>query len=1062
MRTADTDIQLLGRFAVRLEGHEIPPGDFGGRLVRTLVRLLLTRHGSAVPRDVIVEALWPGRPPMDPGANVDVLASRARRALQDPGRIVAASGGLCFVTGEHCQVDTERFLSRVRAGQEAAASNAWRVAHGEFQAALDGWSGEPLPEDAYAEWAQSYRRKLLRAHQDALEGAAEAALACGQPARAVIFAEHAVAEEPLRERATLLLAESLAASGDLAGALGVLRTLRERLAEELGVDPTGDVAGLELRILRAGVAPAEAREPRIVGAGGAPTGRLRLVGRSEELGMLLASLDSPGAVAQLVGPAGSGKSRLLAEIQPLLGRPTLAVRAVSPEVEEPWSLIRQLVAEALALDVTVARHLPLRMQSALSEVMPALGELEAGRAAASAESLRALAQEGAVRVLRAACAPDFVVLIDDVQWADPTSAAVLGALMGRVPEVRWVLAYRPEEVPPGGVLGRLLAYPAHRRVLLGPLPPLAVGELAKDPQLTRLLVEGTDGIAFTVAEVLRSLAEEGLVVVDLEGHWSLRSAAAADQVRAVVIGGQRRSILARVQAQLPRRRALLVLLALLGREAPAALLAEATDHAQATVLDDLDTLTSGGLVRFGDDGWATSHDLIAETIRQSLSPGEAAQLHATLAEALGGQEGGSAERAAHLRAAGQVVPAILAFTTAGLAALQRHAVEEADSLASNGLELVPAPSQRAALLRIRAEARALRGNLPGARRDLTEAIAATASGPERARTMARLAMLTSGATDLVRAADLVQRALLEARDDPASRAEALYVGAVVDMNAGATERAERRYDEALILYERVGNALGVANVLDGRAMGAVMQGQIAAGVEALGRVARLFADSGELARVIWPLAARGAALGWTLRGEEGLSDVAEALEIAQELGHPEGEAYCRLEESLVLASSGRPEESASAAQRSLGLAEALGHAEWTAGALLALGGARVAGGAATAAVEPLRRCQMISAERHLPHFLGWASALLARALIAAGDPAEAEGLIRRAFATEVPFCHYYARWARAELAIALGDPEAPQLIRQAQEAATLGGHLESAAALERLMALTGSLDAAGS
>ncbi|HWD08644.1 MAG TPA: hypothetical protein VHA57_06075, partial [Actinomycetota bacterium] len=101
--------------------------------------------------------------------------------------------------------------------------------------------------------------------------------------------------------------------------------------------------------------------------------------------------------------------------------------------------------------------------------------------------------------------------------------------------------------------------------------------------------------------------------------------------------------------------------------------------------------------------------------------------------------------------------------------------------------------------------------------------------------------------------------------------------------------------------------------------------------------------------------------------------------------------------------------------------------------------------------DPLRRSRAIAADRHLPHFLGWASALLARALIAAGQPVGSEELIAEALRTEVPFCHYYARWAQAELAVARGDRAAADLIGRAQELAARGGHLESAAALGRLM-----------
>ena len=41
---ARTEIRLLGGFSVRRGGEEIAPGAFRGRLVRTLIRVLITRR----------------------------------------------------------------------------------------------------------------------------------------------------------------------------------------------------------------------------------------------------------------------------------------------------------------------------------------------------------------------------------------------------------------------------------------------------------------------------------------------------------------------------------------------------------------------------------------------------------------------------------------------------------------------------------------------------------------------------------------------------------------------------------------------------------------------------------------------------------------------------------------------------------------------------------------------------------------------------------------------------------------------------------------------------------
>ena len=208
MRTGGIEIRLLGRFAVCVDGEELPVAAFGGRLTRELLRLLLIRRGNHVSKDSLTEALWPERPPADPAANLDVLVSRARRALRDPTLILAGSGGYSFARDGRCLVDAESFLSHVEAGRAALGEQRPEPAFRQFQAALDAWRGEPLPEDAYAEWAQGARRELSRAHLDALEGAAAAALAAGHPGRAVSLAERAVEQEPLREASHLLLARA--------------------------------------------------------------------------------------------------------------------------------------------------------------------------------------------------------------------------------------------------------------------------------------------------------------------------------------------------------------------------------------------------------------------------------------------------------------------------------------------------------------------------------------------------------------------------------------------------------------------------------------------------------------------------------------------------------------------------------------------------------------------------------------------------------------------------------------------------------------------------------------
>ena len=115
-------IRLLGRFTVLRGQEEIPLRAFGGRLPQQLLRLLAVRRGTLIPKDMIADALWPQRPPADPGGNVEVLVSRIRRALGDPALIRTGPAGYSLTEGRECRVDAEAFLAAAGDGRRLRIS----------------------------------------------------------------------------------------------------------------------------------------------------------------------------------------------------------------------------------------------------------------------------------------------------------------------------------------------------------------------------------------------------------------------------------------------------------------------------------------------------------------------------------------------------------------------------------------------------------------------------------------------------------------------------------------------------------------------------------------------------------------------------------------------------------------------------------------------------------------------------------------------------------------------------------------------------------------------------
>jgi len=241
-------IRLLGRFTVLRGEEEIPLSAFGGRLSRQLLRMLALQRGALIRKDMIAEALWPRRPPANTRGGIEVLVSRIRRALGDPALIRTGPGGYSLTEGRECWVDTEAFLAAAGDGCELLADRP-ADALASFRNALELWHGEPLAEDTYVEWAQQDRRCLSLALLDALDGAAAAALACGDAAAASTWAGRATARDPLRETSAMLAVRALDAGGDPAGALAAFRAFRDRLVRETGLDPSPGALELCQRIL---------------------------------------------------------------------------------------------------------------------------------------------------------------------------------------------------------------------------------------------------------------------------------------------------------------------------------------------------------------------------------------------------------------------------------------------------------------------------------------------------------------------------------------------------------------------------------------------------------------------------------------------------------------------------------------------------------------------------------------------------------------------------------------------------------------------------------------------
>jgi DNA-binding SARP family transcriptional activator len=725
---ASVQIWLLGRFAVRRDGVEIPAAAFGGRLARRVVRYLATEPGTPRPRETLAEVLWPTHPPTDPVANLSVQISRARRVLGD-GIIETVGPGYALTREPWCRIDGEEFrrgLDRARAESDPHRALA------RLREVLALWRGGPLPEDLGQPWADAWREQLLRTHLHALEAASRAAIACRATDEAVEYAHRAVAAEPLREAGYLVLGRALAAAGDVAGALATHTRLRERLADQLGLDPSPVADAAFVELLRGD-------DPTPGPAAGPPTGSQRtsgrtpthpwpFVGRDAELAAVHDGLMSDGLVLVAGGP-GSGKTALLDQVVAGATGPVARARASLPERQEPFALAGALLREVAGHDVAVLRDLPARTAAVLCDLVPELIDDAAPEVGpTSASTRRALTLQAATLVLLAAGRHETTVVVDDLQWSDDSSLQLLRRVAARADRPRLLFTLRSEDLHLP-VLQPLLAEArraAARTVHLGALEEAAVLEVLADQRLATVVVEETDRSPFAFREFVRCLERDGLISPIAPGRWGSARPDAVAAARRFAREGRRGIVVRRVAALPDEAGDVLAVLSLLGRDAGPQVLAATLERDEARVLDELEVLTTAELVRFTGSGWRTAHDDLAAAIVDLLSDARRSRLHAAIAHALVDDLG---ERARHLAAAGHD-EAPNALAVAARHRLDHHAAVEAGELAEAGLRIAPSGSATAIELhRVRGETRFRANDPDGARADLRTALAASDDPP---------------------------------------------------------------------------------------------------------------------------------------------------------------------------------------------------------------------------------------------------------------------------------------------------------------------------------------------
>ncbi len=419
---------MLGPLEVRTDGDPGETLEVGGVRLRALLIMLALRPGQFVPASQLIDGLWAQAAPAGAANALQALVSRLRRAL--PDAVIESRPAGYQLALDPQATDIVRFEQLAAAGRAQLKQDP-EAAAATLRRALALWRGPALVDVAETDFGRAAIARLDELHLAALEHRIDADLRTpGQQLTAALVAEleGLVTAHPMREPLAGLLMRALAAAGRRGAALEVYEQTRQRLVEQLGVEPSAGLAALHLEMLRAddpaAPAPASAPRPTQPASPGPPaqaTTNLRaaltsFVGRDTELAQV-AELLRAHRLLTLTGPGGAGKTRLAVE----------AARAEMDAMPDGvWLVELAPVTDPADVTSAVLGALGLREQALLY----------AGRATASFPP-RAEEQADALgRLLAALARQQALLVLDNCEHLVTAAATLADRVLAACPRVR--------------------------------------------------------------------------------------------------------------------------------------------------------------------------------------------------------------------------------------------------------------------------------------------------------------------------------------------------------------------------------------------------------------------------------------------------------------------------------------------------------------------------------------------------------------------------------------------------------------------------------------------------
>ncbi|NJK77418.1 MAG: AAA family ATPase [Microcoleus sp. SU_5_6] len=640
-------IRLLGGFSLTYEDR--PVTEITSRRAQALLAYLVLYRQTAQSRQRIAFHLWPESTDDRARAALRKELSHLRHALPNPDEFLRVeTKTLQWLPDGKFILDVAEFEAAIKAAEKAVDRNTSRA---KLEQAIELYQGDLLP-DWEDEWVFAEREQLRQLYILALERLVNVSEEQQDYQAALAYARQMLRVDALNEATYGALIRLHRLNGDRAKALQVYHQCMTVLRDELGVDPSLETRRLYEQLLAEDdiphrPAPSESNivSPVFPNPPVLPSrshlARSPLVGRDRDWASIQqwanaiilqgnrATIEDAGTstgsqVLLLLGEPGIGKTRLLEELRSLTQPDRTWVLWGSGFVAEMMRPYGIWIDALRACAISSTANIPSELKFLLPEL---------GQPSQASPDLSHLF-DAVVQLLRQWVdrAP-LLVLLDDIQWIDEASSALLHyaiRLLRPLP-VLFAFAARTQELADNLAISRVLqALRREQRLQTLELHPL-------DREQTADLIRNTHAIA--PSELSLSLVDR--VFTDSGGNplFALEMARALGQHQSTHADTVEALIRDRLHQLNDATREILPWAAALGRSFKLSTVACVADYPVTKLLTAIEQLEQQAIIRPGaslekEIGYDFTHDIVRRVVYEQLSEPRRQLVHLQIAQKL--------------------------------------------------------------------------------------------------------------------------------------------------------------------------------------------------------------------------------------------------------------------------------------------------------------------------------------------------------------------------------------------------------------------------------------------